>query len=43
MIERENNRMVSEAMLLQAAAGSIMSKEGGDHFKTMIADLRRDD
>jgi hypothetical protein len=28
VIERENNRMATEAMLIQAAAASVMSKEG---------------
>ena len=35
----ENRKMAGEGMLLQAAAGSIMTKEGGKHFRQMIKRL----
>lgn len=40
VVARENTRMVSEATLFRAAAGSIMSpKEGGKQFKDLVAAL----
>jgi hypothetical protein len=37
VVKRVNDRMASEATLLQAAAGSVVSpKEGGNVFKKMV-------
>lgn len=37
--ERQNGLLATEGVVLQAAAGSIMSKEGGKHFKTLVERL----
>jgi hypothetical protein len=42
IVQRENNRMASEAILLRAAAASIMSEEAGKHFDEMIERLREE-
>ncbi len=39
--ERENQRLSTEATLIQAAAASIMSKEGGGYFRGLIDLLRK--
>lgn len=43
MIERDNNRMASEALLIQAAAASMFSEEGGKHFGTLIDSMAEGD
>ncbi len=37
--ERENARLSTEALLVQGAAGGVMSKKGADHFKKMVKGL----
>lgn len=39
VIERLNGRSATDALAFQAAAASIMSKEGGEAFKSIIATL----
>jgi hypothetical protein len=37
--DRINRQAVTQAILFQAAAASVMSKEGGKHFKKLTQDL----
>ena len=37
---RLNNKAASDAVVMQAVIGSIMSKEGGEHLNKVIARLR---
>jgi hypothetical protein len=39
---RVHQEFVTQAILFQSAAGSIMSKEGGKHFQKLIQDLTND-
>lgn len=39
VIEQENNRIVTEATLIQAAATSVLSKEGGEYFRDLLEGL----
>jgi hypothetical protein len=43
VIERENNRMATEASLLHAAGVALFSAEGGKHFFDAISSLGEDD
>jgi hypothetical protein len=36
---RDNDRIATEAVMLQAAAGSIMSKEAGEVFQKLVGRL----
>lgn len=37
LVRRHNSAMATEAILIQAAIGSVVS--GGDHFKKIVEDL----
>lgn len=39
MAQRENEKMATEAALMQAAGVSLFSKEGGQAFKGYLAKL----
>jgi len=36
VIERQNNLLASEAVLLQAAASTLFAEEAGQHFNELI-------
>jgi hypothetical protein len=42
VIDQLNSRMVSEALLLQGAAASVLSKEGGEHFMNLVRSLNEE-
>lgn len=37
--DRENSRRVTEAVVMQATISSVLSKEGGKHFKELLEQL----
>ncbi|AOR76569.1 hypothetical protein [Novosphingobium resinovorum] len=39
VVERQNALIATEAVTIQAAAASIMSKKGGDHFKKLLKQM----
>ena len=39
VVQRENQRIASEAIALKAAAGAVMSTAGGPHFNELIEAL----
>jgi hypothetical protein len=39
VIEQENNRIATEGVVIRAAAASVLSKEGGQHFSEVIQSL----
>lgn len=39
MVERQNSLIATEGAVIQAAAASIMSKEGGKYFTSLLKRL----
>jgi hypothetical protein len=39
VIERQNALMATEGVVMQAAAASVMSKEGGKHFTKLLKQM----
>jgi hypothetical protein len=42
VIERENNRLASEAVMLKSAAAAVLSEEGHKQFSEIVASLREE-
>lgn len=42
VVDRINNRMVTEAVLLQSAVASLLTKEGGKQFSKLTKKLSSD-
>ena len=42
IVQRENNRMASEAILIRSAAASVFSEDAGKHFDDLIEGMREE-
>lgn len=42
MIERENNRLATEAVMLKSAAAAVLSEDGHKLFNELVASLREE-
>jgi hypothetical protein len=42
VIERENNRLATEAVMLKSAAAAVLSEDGHKEFTKLVATLREE-
>lgn len=42
VIERENNRLASDAVMLKAAAAAVLSEDGHNEFVNLVERLREE-